>query len=320
MSIHFRHHYSGTIIYDNGTFSKINTKTKVTMAPASYTAWHPDGNLIAYTVCKLNVTFSSDKNKVVEVWDKNSDLIVYNVKTNTVTTSPKISTHDRENLPFWSPDGKWLYFISAPEVNDSLSNIVYERYNLLRIGFDPEKLAWGNVDTLLTSKQTGKSITFPAVSPDGRYVTFCMIDHSYFSIFDRNSDLYLLDLETRKVEKADVINSNSTDSYHTWSKNGRWMVFSSKRIDDICTRPYFTYFDVHGKFHKPFVLPQKDPSFYLEDARYINLPTLVNGKVPIKNNEMRDFITQKEHAVVFDQNVDIDALSGATWLQTHGMN
>jgi len=193
--------------------------------------------------------------------------------------------------------------------------IIFDRYDLLRIRFYPEDLTWGDIDTVLTSKQTGKSITFPSVSPDGKYVLFCMIDHSYFSIFDKNSDLYLLDLEKNTYEKAERLNSSSTDSYHTWSKNGRWIVFSSKRIDDITTRPYFSYFDKDGNFHKPFILPQKDPLYYLDDTRNVNIPTLVNGKVTIRNNEMRDFIKQNEQPVNFDKNVDIDALSGATWIK-----
>jgi hypothetical protein len=315
MSLHVRTTDAGTVIFNEGKLKKYNTKTKYTMSPASYTAWHPNGELIAYSVNKLIVNFTSYASKIVEVWDKASDLVVFNVKTNTITTSPKIASQSRENLPNWSPDGKWLYFISAPKANEDGSNWIQTKYDLLRIAFNPEKMTWGEVDTLLTSKQTGKSITFPIASPDGRYILFCMIDHSYFSIFDKGSDLYLLDLTTKQYRKLDILNSPVTDSYHSWSKNGRWIVFSSKRINGLCTQPHFAYFDKQGQFHKPFVLPQEDPLFYQTDTWNFNLPVLVDGKVDISANEFRDFMDEKPEDVNFDPSVDVDALSGGTWLE-----
>jgi Tol biopolymer transport system component len=315
MSLHIRQIYPGTAIFNEGELKKINTKTKYTMSPAAYTAWHPNGNLIAYSVNRLFVNYTSDMSKIAEVWDQSSDIIVYDIKTNTITTSPKISTQSRENLPNWSPDGKWLYFISAPKVNDENTNLIDEKYSLLRIAFNESDMSWGDVDTVISSKQTGKSITFPVSSPDGRFLVFCMIDHGYFSIFDKNSNLYLFDLNTGQYHKLDILNSSSTDSYHGFSKNGRWMVFSSKRLDDVCTRPFFAYFDKNGNFHKPFVLPQKDPLFYKSDNWNYNLPALVDGKVKIKGIDFRDRVSDNAAASAFDKSVNIDALSGATYMK-----
>ena len=309
MSFHVRKAYNGTVISNNGNFTKYNTKTENTMAPAAYTAWHPNGELVAFSVNKLFVYFTSNEDKLVEVCDQVSDLILFNVKTNTISSSPKISGPDRENLPNWSPDGKWLYFISAPKINKSMSSWVDAKYDLLRIPFDPGSLEWGDVDTLLTSKQTGLSITWPVASPDGRYILFCMIDHSYFSIFDQNSDLYLLDLQTKKYQKTDVINSPSTESYHAWSKNGRWIVFSSKRLDKISTRLFMAYFDKDGNFHKPFVLPQEDPLFYKDFRWHYNLPTMVNGKVKIDPDKLKDFVPKNPVGVSYDRTVSIDTLT-----------
>ncbi len=314
MSLHIRKQYAGTVVYDSGEFKKINTKTKYTMSPAVYTAWHPNGNLIAYSVNKLLVNYTSNVNKIVEVWDQSSDIVLYDLKTNTITTTPKICSHGRENLPNWSPDGKWLYFISAPKVNEDLSNLIEVKYDLLRIPFDANNMSWGEVDTVISSAKCGKSITFPVASPDGRYILFCMTDHSYFSIYDKRTDLYLLDLVTNKYQKLDILNSNYADSYHTWSKNGRWIVFTSKRIDGVCSRPFIAYFDANGTFHKPFVLPQKDPLFYKEDTWNFNLPTLVDEKVNISEKELRNFVENDPIQAKFDEKVDPDALSGATWI------
>jgi tricorn protease-like protein len=301
------------VIYNKGELKKYDTKTKYALSAATYTAWHPNGELIAFSVNKILVNFTSNASKMVEVWDNASDLMIFNTNTNTITTSPKVSSGSRENLPCWSPDGKWLYFISAPKINKDTTNLFFDKYSLLRIPFDSQTMTWGDVDTVLSSKTTGKSITFPVVSPDGRYVLFCMINHGYFSIFDKNSDLYLLDLSTRDYKRLDIINSPSTDSYHAWSKNSRWLVFSSKRMDDLCSRPYFTYFDNKGNFHKPFVLPQKDLDFYQEDTWNYNLPVLVDGKVAINPNKFRDFISVSPEKSVFAG--EPDALTGATIIQ-----
>jgi Tol biopolymer transport system component len=84
---------------------------------------------------------------------------VYDVEKNMITTTPAISTSSMENLPSWSPDGKYLYYISAPAQrgqNDSLKT----RYDLLRIPYSYEQNTWGLADTLLRSSDTGLSITF----------------------------------------------------------------------------------------------------------------------------------------------------------------
>jgi len=306
MSMHVRKAYGGTVIFDNGKFIKYNTRTQQSIAPAAYTAWHPNGNLIAFSVNRLFVYFTSNEEKLVEVADQVSDLVLFNLKTSTLSSSEKISTPARENLPNWSSDGKWLYYISAPLITKNMSSWIDAKYDLLRISFNPEDMSWGEVDTLLTSRQTGKSITWPSASPDGRYVLFCMIDHSYFSIFDKNSDLYLLDLKTKQYKKAAILNSETTESYHSWSKNGKWLVFSSKRLDGVSTRPYLAYFDSTGAFHKPFILPQEDPLFYLNDSYNYNLPVFVKDRVKIDASEFQNFITENSVDASFDHSVPVD--------------
>jgi hypothetical protein len=317
MVMHFRQSYPGTMIWANNKLTKLNTKTNYTMSSFVYPAWHPGGNYIAFSVNMINLYFTSDKNSFAEVSDKVSDIVVYNLKTNTVTTSPKISTKRRENSPTWSPDGKWLYFISAPEaVEGSLQSRNWTKYSLLRIPFDTAKNTWGDVDTVLSSRQTGLSISSPAISPDGRYVLFCMTAYGYFTVFDKSSDLYILDLVTNKYHKLNI-NSSSTESYHCWSQSGRWILFSSKRLDDIHSRPFIAYFDKDGKTYKPFIVPQKDPSFYSTFLDNFNRPELIKGKIKLNPRQVRDLVYSETKDVNFDTNVDIDALSGATWIKNH---
>jgi len=75
------------------------------------------------------------------------------------------------------------------------------------------------------------------------------------------------------------LNSSQTESYHTWSSNGKWLVFSSKRTDGRSTRPFFAYFESWDSTGKPFILPQKDPTYYDKLMESFNIPEFVNGRI-----------------------------------------
>ncbi|MBN2273162.1 MAG: PD40 domain-containing protein [Bacteroidales bacterium] len=314
MSLHLRQVNPGTLILNGDKLVKLKTNTPFTMSAFGYPSWNPNGELIAYSVNIFNEYFLNDRNNYHEVTDQASDLVIYNVKTNTVTTSPKVSTRSRENFPTWSPDGEWLYFISAPETQGDFQSRFYAKYSLLKVLYDAVSNTWSDVDTVLSAYHTGKSITFPRISPDGRYMLFCMIDHGYFSINHAGSDLYLMDFATGEYRKLDI-NSPANDSYHGWSMNGRWFVFSSKRLNNLFSQPYFSYFDKDGRAHKPFILPQKDPLFYTSYLYNFNIPELVNGKVDLDPGTIRKLFAKAPVQVQFDPDVDVDALSGATWTE-----
>jgi hypothetical protein len=156
---------------------------------------------------------------------------------------------------------------------------------LLSIAFDPGRQQFGAVDTVVSSERTGMSVSFPRVSVDGRFALICMSPYGNFSIWHRKSDLYVVNLANRQVIKPDI-NSPLSESYHSWSSNGRWIVFSSRRDDGRFTRPYIAYFNKQGTAQKPFVLPQKDPKFYSTFLKSYNLPELVTGRIRLTPREL----------------------------------
>jgi Tol biopolymer transport system component len=307
MMLHLRGQRDGTLIMHNGVMQKVNTKTAYTMSAGVYPSWHPNGNLIAFSVNIIRQHFFSQPQKSIGVFDYHSDLILYNIEKNMVTTSPKISTNDMENLPEWSPDGKYLYYCSG-EKSDAINK---QKYQLMRIAYDCTANTWGKIDTVLGHEQVQESISFPKISPDGKYLLFCLSPQGYFTIHNKESDLYLLNLESGGYRKLDV-NSDYTESYHSWSSNGRWFVFSSKRDDGFSARPYICYFDTTGKEHKPFLLPQKDPSFYDLLYKSYNVPEFITGPVRVPYHALKKTVYSNAKDAVFDRDVDIDALSGAT--------
>ncbi len=105
-----------------------------------------------------------------------------------------------------------------------------------------------------------------------------MCERGNFSIYQPSSDLYALDMQTGIHRRLDI-NSDQTESWHGFSSNSRWMVFSSKRRDGLFARPYFTYVDDEGRFHKPLVMPQENPRYYDTCINTYNLPSFVTAPV-----------------------------------------
>ena len=296
MMFHLRANPSGTILVHDGKVTVLNTRTKMARG-AVYPGWHPGGEHIAFSTNSI-VQFFHAKGENRDVFDKFSNLIVYNIKTNTVTTAPEVSSPDYlENLPSWSPDGKTIYFIRAPSFDSHVRPVSESdtlkkgfrfdelKYSLMRIKYDVEKDKWGEMETLISADSTGLSVSWPRVSPDGKYLLFCMSNYGYFTIHNPETDLCMMDLKTGITRRLDKVNSGRTDSYHSWSGNSRWFVFSSKRRDGLTTRPFFCYVDKEGGTHKPFVLPQKDPRFYRTFLKCYNVPELINAPVKISPQE-----------------------------------
>ncbi len=288
MMFHMRGRWAGTYIYREGKLEKVNTKTDQTISPGVYPSWHPNGRDIAFSVNHIAQTFHAMAEKKVEVLDTISDIILYDAVRNEVFSNKAFSTKNRlETFPSWSPDGKWLYYCSALKPQPFRYDQV--KYDLLRVNYNEETRTFGVPDTIVSSQKNGKSVSFPRISPDGKYVLFALSDYGNFSIWHRESDLYLLDIENNIIGKPDI-NSNETESYHTWSSSGRWIVFSSRRTDGLFTRPYFCYFDSDGKAHKPFLLPQKDPAYYNTFLKSYNIPELVTSEIELTPGDIANIM------------------------------
>jgi len=287
MMFHLRGNVGGTILVQDGNVLKLNTKVKETISNCVYPFWHPSQDFIAYSVNTIQQVFHSVKEKRIEVFDSKSDIVVYDIRNNILITSKIISSEDSfETFPAFSPDGKSLFFCSAkkgiqPDDYDKI------KYSLCRIDFDASSGSFGErIDTLVSSFQTGKSVSFPRISPDGKNLVFTLSDYGNFSIWHREADLYRLDLASGNFQPIDNINSSETESYHSWSSNSRWMIFSSRRMDGLYTRPFITYASENGTFSKPFMVPQKDPDFYEEFLKSFNVPEFITGKITTDGRSM----------------------------------
>ena len=287
MSLHIRGKHGATLLQFDGKLAAYNTKTDSTLGFCVYPYWHPSGNFIAYSTNNTRQGFHVQPDKIIEVFDLDSDMQVYDVRNNQIITAPQIKREGIwESFPAFTPDGRTLYFTAAKAIAIP-GELTQSHYNLMKVSFDPETGTIGNdVELVIDAASMSKSVCFPKPSYDGRYLMYTLCDYGTFSIWHHESDLWLLDLQTGETRPIDEVNSADTDSYHNWSSNSRWFVFSSRRDDGLFTRPYIAHFDENGVAGKPFMLPQRDPANYYEELfRSFNVPEFVTG--PVKMDKIR---------------------------------
>lgn len=281
MLFHARGKNGGTIFLENGKTHKVKPESKIV-----YPAWHPEGRYIAFSSNDTHQVFYGQGRQAIEVYDKSSDIVVYDTQENKVINDSRfVGEEYMETFPGWSPDGKSLYFCSG-----ATKKMPAERkelhYSILRVGFDSNSGKLGEaIDTVYNARTQGGSASFPRVSPDGKYLLFTLSDFGTFPIWHNEADLKMIDLHTGTSVDIDVWNDNdNTESYHSWSNNGRWVMFSSRRLDGRYTRLFIAGLDKNGKPRKPFLLPQKDPRQNTLRLKSYNIPEFMDGKVVMPDN------------------------------------
>lgn len=297
MLFHVRGEHGGTVFIENGKVEKRIMKSDSILAGATYPTWHPTRNWVVFSSNQTGQTFHIRNKQKVEVVDYGSDLVFYDVDKREFRNILKTDT-DLETFPCWSPDGSKIFYTSAhvpmfanvPDTvrRDNVSKIYKDlHYNVMSISFDAATGKFGTPQMEVDCAALGKSAAVARVSPDGRYLLFTLADYGQFHIWHKSADLYVKDLQTQQVYPLKATNSPDVDSYHTWSSNGRWIVFSSRRDDGSFTRPYIAYFDKNGQGHKAFLLPQADPLENIRLTKSYNVPELSKDAVPTTAEEVK---------------------------------
>ena len=327
MQFHARENMGGTVIAYDGSMKKINMRNDSVLSAGVYPAWHPTLNLIVYSTNKTMQTFHITNPDKIEVYDTQSDLIAYDVEKNEVTNIEKDPT-EFEVFPAWAPDGKTLYYASAHfEYQDTIDpgleliqRFKEVKYNLYKKSFDPETRQFGPRELVFDAAALNKSATLPRISPDGRFLMFTLGDYGVFHIWHGMADLWMADLEANLTSSEStplsspegdtivpdsteapsgavggafpltIINSPSVESYHSWSSNGRWVIFSSRRNDGNYTRPFIAHIDKDGHATKPFELPCADPDYHRQFMRSYNIPEFMRGPVTIRPQDFAEVL------------------------------
>ena len=175
--------------------------------------------------------------------------------------------------PYWHPSGKYCAY-STNTTHQSFHAVKDERIEVFDQASDVFVYQPATheliLDSLLMTKDHYE--TYPVFSPDGKTLYFCSstaepIPSGYgcFPIWHKEADNWLLDLKTGLARPMTAANSRNTDSWHNWSRDSHWFVFTSRRGDGLYTRLYLACIDDKGNVSKPFLLPQRNPKKYYDE-------------------------------------------------------
>ena len=309
MLFHVRLSNAGTVIVNDGKVSRVNLKRDYTISSGVYPSWHPAAKLIAFSTNKTRQGFHTLNPNKIEVYDEASDLILYDVATDSVT----VVSADPDLLevyPTWSPDGKYLYYcktVPLPEEmrgKDIRTTYPKIQYNLYRRSFDLSTHGFGDEELVYDAASQDKSATLPRISPDGRYLLFAEGHYGCFHSRHEEADIVCLPLSSIAQAHSPETDSLGTDSaasssfpdlsllnsrghsesYPSWSSNGRWIMCASRRHDGNYSRVFFSYFK-DGKAEKAFLLPQEDPEHNTFLLKSYNRPEFMVEPVRISVSE-----------------------------------
>ena len=301
LTMQMRGEGGGTMIQKDGHQMWVETKTDSTKAAGSYSYWHPQGDYVALAVNSVHQAFFTGTGQRIEVYHTFSNVEVLDTRTNELILSPLLQTDDLEIFPAFSHDGKWLYYSTSKPCRVPAE---YEKVkcSLCRIAFDAEKGVFGEtVDTLLNGPATDKSYVLARPSYDGRWLMYCASSRGNFPVSQNDADLWLMDLKTGESRELKELNTPQRESYHNWSENSRWFVFSSKREDGMYTKLYLATIDEQGRVSKPFLLPQRHPrKFYRDMMDAYNCPDFTKSKVELDAHEAyrQVFDNKREHVKI----------------------
>ncbi len=302
MLFHVRLSNGATVIVNDGKVSKTNLKRDYTISAGVYPSWHPTAKLVAFSTNTTRQAFHTLNHNKIEVYDEASDLILYDIATDSVS----IVSADPDLLevyPTWSPDGKYLYYCKTTPLPEEMRGegidirTTYPKvqYNLYRRSFDLASHNFGEEELVYDAVSQDKSATLPRISPDGRYLMFAEGHYGCFHSRHEEADIVCIPLlqDQALVEKASaldftLVNSEGySESYPTWSSNGHWIMVASRRDDGNYSRCYFSYFK-DGKVGKAFLLPQEDPEENTFRLKSYNRPEFMVEPVKISVKEFSE--------------------------------
>ena len=184
--------------------------------------------------------------------------------------------HYIQSNAVWSPDGKYLVFSRAVAkdpyredgkmaayANDPLE--VQIQYDLYRIPFNDGR--GGKAVPITGASQNGMSNSFPKISSDGKWLVF--VEARNGQLMRPDGKLYIVPV-TGGVARSMMCNTPLMNSWHSFSPNGRWLVFSSKSRSPY-TQMFLTHIDAEGN---------DTPAILIENStaanRAVNIPEFVN--------------------------------------------
>ncbi|MGH0031812.1 MAG: tetratricopeptide repeat protein, partial [Myxococcota bacterium] len=210
-------------------------------------------------------------------------LVVYDTETGTYAPLPGADDPEYvQSNPTWSPDGKSVVFArtkayqkdavaNAPgilldenDVPEFIEDQEPFKFDLYRVPFNEGR--GGEAVPIEGASGNGKSNFFAEFSPDGKWIVFCQAEN--YMLLMPDSELYIVPAEGGTARRLRA-NTPRMNSWHSFSSNGRWLVFSSK-ANTPYTQLFLTHIDEQGRSTPPVVLER-----FTGSDRAANIPEFV---------------------------------------------
>jgi Tfp pilus assembly protein PilF/dipeptidyl aminopeptidase/acylaminoacyl peptidase len=210
-------------------------------------------------------------------------LVVYDTQTGTYQALPGADDPEYvQSNPTWSPDGKSIVFartkayrkdivanatsvlLSEKDVPEFVNDKEPFKFDLYRVPFNDGR--GGKAEPIEGASHNGKSNYFAKFSPDGKWIIFCKAEN--YMLLMPDSELYIIPAAGGEARRLRA-NTPRMNSWHSWSSNGRWLVFSSK-ANTAYTQLFLTHIDEDGQSTPPVVLER-----FTGADRAANIPEFV---------------------------------------------
>jgi tetratricopeptide (TPR) repeat protein len=267
----------------------------------------PDGKYVLSTVKDRSIFVRIDKLDYSQLFFPVKGIIgVYNTETKKFSSLPGADDKNICNSnPIWSPDGKTVLFTKSPLhqipnadkfkeailpielAQDFIDGKKDYKYDIYKIDFNDGN---GGVATPLQGASgNGMSNFFPKYSPDGKWIVYCQTKN--FMLLQPDAKLYIIPSGGGTPRLMNCNNLGTMNSWHSWSPNGKWMVFSSKARGPY-TQLYLTHIDENGNDSPPVILENM-----LIRNRAANIPEFLNTKYDDFDKITEKFIDNDNYAI-----------------------
>ncbi len=247
----------------------------------------PDGKYAISTIKDQSIFVPVDKNFWYSqlFFPIKGILVVYNIAKDTFSKLSGASNKDFvQSSPAWSPDMKEIIFARSKTTEvEGLENnkvvIIGLKYAADYINrekdfkFDLYRVPWndgkgGEAIPIEGASNNNKSNYFARYTPDGKWLVFCQAEN--FMLLQQDSRLYIMPTSGGGKPRLMNCNLDEMNSWHSFSPNGKWMLFSSKHFGPY-TQLFLTHIDENGNDTPPVWLEQ-----LTVPKKAANIPEFVN--------------------------------------------